>query len=236
VPDPPRAPNLPRPPVAAPGRRLIVSAGVVVALSMVVGVALLSNQGGQATSGQTSPPAVAPPADDARTVPDPTQEAGAAATTGPEVPTVAPTEAQDTTVDAEAEAVAALRRQREQDLQSLSFDGQYVAQVASKSVGIVDPLQVAENGSHTFHATDILAEHLALRDGDNLGARIVLVLSTDYGHRQLYHGKPLWVTFAIGDFGSADEVQAWCESRFPQLSGDLLLNQCAVRRLEPTNE
>jgi hypothetical protein len=137
------------------------------------------------------------------------------------------------TVDKEASALAELNRLRAEDLPTVRFDGRYVAQLASKSVGISDPYQIAANGTHTFYASDILAEHEALRNGDNPGARVVLVLSTDYGHRQLYRGQPLWVTFALGSFDSPDAVASWCRSRFPQLTGYVLTNQCTARTLVP---
>ncbi len=146
-------------------------------------------------------------------------------------PSASPTVISDAQL--QAEALAQLRQLRDADLPGVTFDGQYVAQLASKSIGISDPLQIAANGTHRFYAADILAEHLKLRNGDNLGAPVVLLLSTDYGKRQLYHGNPLWVTFALGDFYSAADVQQWCEQRFPDLSGKYLSNQCAVRRLEP---
>lgn len=39
------------------------------------------------------------------------------------------------------------------------LDGRWVAQLASKTFGISDPLQIAENGSHTSFGIDVLAEH-----------------------------------------------------------------------------
>jgi hypothetical protein len=159
-----------------------------------------------------------------------------AATTGPSAdttPSPSPSPSVDSSVDSEATAVQTLTALRLQDQPTFQFTSQYAAQLASKVVGISDPYQTAANGTHTFYAADILAEHLALRQGDNLGARVVLVLSTDYGKRQLYQGQPLWVTFALGAFDSAGAVSAWCARRFPQLSGDLLTNQCTARKLEP---
>jgi hypothetical protein len=47
------------------------------------------------------------------------------------------------------------------------------------------------------------------------------------------NGNPLWVTFALGDFGSAADVDTWCHRRFPQLSGIQLTNTCTARRLHP---
>ncbi|MGH4020785.1 MAG: hypothetical protein ACRDT0_16480, partial [Pseudonocardiaceae bacterium] len=155
------------------------------------------------------------------------------ATSGDSVPaesteTLAPT---SRTLAPEDEALAQLETLRQWDVASVRFDGQWVAQLASKKVGTVDLLQVASNGSHTFYAQDILAEHLDHRHGDNLGADVILLLTTDYG--TTYQEEPLWVTFALGPFGSSDDVRAWCSSRFPELSGDVLTNACVPRQLEP---
>ncbi|MFF0818955.1 hypothetical protein ACFYUR_01025 [Micromonospora haikouensis] len=135
--------------------------------------------------------------------------------------------------DPEAAALTELSRLHEQDLPTISLDGRYVAQLASKSVGIVDPEQWAANGSHTFYATDILAEHQQLRTELGGEARVILLLSTDYGRQQLYEGKPLWLTFAVVPAESKDGVDAWCRAQFPQLDGAELPNRCVPRRLRP---
>jgi hypothetical protein len=100
-------------------------------------------------------------------------------------------------------------------------------------VGIVDPYQNAENGSHTFYAQDILAEHSRLRQMFTGETRVVLLLSTDYGRQQLYEGQPLWVTFALVPDSSKQGVAAWCAAQFASLSAEALENQCAPRRLNP---
>ncbi|MDG4762713.1 hypothetical protein O7632_01070 [Solwaraspora sp. WMMD406] len=138
--------------------------------------------------------------------------------------------------DPQTVALAELGRIRSDDLTWLYPHGQYVAQLASKSVGIVDPQQVAENGSHVFYASDILAEHERLRREHEASAPVALLLSTDYGKRQLYAGQPLWITIAVGDFTSADEVTSWCADRFPYLSAAALDNQCVARKLEPPRD
>jgi hypothetical protein len=137
-------------------------------------------------------------------------------------------------VDPQQVALARLEEIRRQDLDLVSLDGRYVAQLASKNPGIYDEFQTTTDGSHTFQATDVLEEHERLRDDPANGdARVVLVKSTDYGKRQLYRGAPLYVTFALGDFGSAQDVRSWCAGRFPALSAEALTNQCAARRLDP---
>ena len=137
------------------------------------------------------------------------------------------------TADLPDDPASALQSLRDADLPTVTLDSSWVAQLASKSIGIVDPGQTAADGSHVFGAADILAEHRRLRDGDNLGARVVLLLSTDYGQRQVVTGSPMWVTFALGGFTSSDDVQTWCHRRFPDLADAQLTNACAVRRLRP---
>ena len=146
-----------------------------------------------------------------------------------EEPTIAATES----VDPEETALSALRELNSQDLLTVPIEGQYAAQLASKTVGIVDPNQIAANGSHTFYAQDILAEHNRLRQEFTDEARVVLLLSTDYGRQQLYEGQPLWVTFALLPDSSREEVAAWCARQFPSLSTAALENQCVPRRLNP---
>lgn len=135
--------------------------------------------------------------------------------------------------DPEETAVRRLTELREEDLRQLSIDGRWAAMLASKYVGVVDPYQVTATGSHTFFAADILAEHEALRGSIGVGTRVVLLLSTDYGKRSTVAGQPLWVTFAVGDFASAEEVQAWCGRQFPGLTEDALANRCTPRTIKP---
>jgi hypothetical protein len=205
--------------VAAAATVLVFVVGAVVA-RQVFGSRPGSNADTRPVAASTDQPTYQPTGQP----PAPTEQP--TAPTDPLVPTVEPT-----TADPEQDALASLNQLRDRDLPTVPMNGQYVAQLASKIVGITDPLQTTAAGSHTFAAADILAEHVALRNGDNQGVRVVLLLSTDFGKRQLYQGRPLWVTFALGDFGTADGVRTWCAGRFPALSGDVLVNQCAPRRL-----
>jgi hypothetical protein len=151
------------------------------------------------------------------------------------VPTEQPTETRPAnTADPDAEALAQLDDLSRQDLARVSLNRQLVAQLASKTPGIVDPRQLAADGTHTFRATDILREHQNLRDDPRNGTTTVVLLKTgDFGKRQLYEGKPLYVTFALREFTGEGAVRAWCAQRFAELSGQDLANQCAVRRLNP---
>lgn len=138
------------------------------------------------------------------------------------------------TADSEQTALDDLNRLHDQDLTALTFSGQWVAQMASKTVGILDPLQSTRNGTHTFLAADILWEHQQLREGDNSGADVRLLISTDYGQRHTYEGKPLWVTVAMDPaYNSSADVEAWCARRFATLNGDALNNACVPRQLNP---
>ena len=147
-------------------------------------------------------------------------------------PTTEPT--LEPTTDPEQDALARLDDLAQQDLNRVTLRGQYVAQLASKNPGTTDKFQTTAGGSHTFQATDILQQHQELRDDPANGdTTVVLLKSTDYGIRQLYRGAPLYVTFALGPFASKAAVTRWCGKRFPQLTGEELGNQCAVRRLRP---
>ncbi len=146
--------------------------------------------------------------------------------TPPPEPTLAP--------DPDESAQVQLDQLAQQDLNQVSLNGQWVAQLASKYPGITDKIQTTASGSHTFGAADILDEHNRLaQDPANGTARIVLLKSTDYGIRQLTDGHPLYVTFALGGFGSASAVTSWCRNRFPDLSVSERADQCAARRLKP---
>lgn len=142
--------------------------------------------------------------------------------------------AQEPVPDPESDALATLDALAGRGLAEVSLNGQVVAQIASKYPGIHDEFQTTADGSHTFAATDILAEHEQLRsDPANGSARVVLLKSTDYGKRQVVNGRPLYVTFALGDFGNAADVSAWCDKRFAELSAPARKNQCAARTLRP---
>jgi hypothetical protein len=155
-----------------------------------------------------------------------------------ETPTPTPSDYPSTeataTTDPQEEALAELEAVREQDLATVTFDGQLVAQIASKYPGISDPYQTAADGSHTFQNSDILAEHQRLRaehgDADH---PVILLKSTDYGKRQLIAGQPLWVTFVVGDFPDKASVRTWCAGHFGHLPATELKNHCDARNLRP---
>jgi hypothetical protein len=220
-------------------RPLFIGLLVVVVLLAIGGVAAVVLHGRSEEPATFSEPAVTDPAAPDSTVTDPaapdstvTDPAAPDPTVTTDTPTPAPTET-PSAADPEEAALAELTALHNQDSSAVTFDGRYAAQLASKSVGIVDPMQTTESGSHRFGAADILAEHEALRNAMSGSARIVLVLSTDYGKRQLYQGKPLWITFALGRFPTKQAAVSWCATQFPQFSGDELKNHCDARKLNP---
>jgi hypothetical protein len=130
------------------------------------------------------------------------------------------------------EARVELNALRDQDVALLPLDGRWAVQLSSKAEGITDPMQVAANGTHTFHAPDILSEHEALRFDARFEGDVLLVKGTDFGEASSYNGKPFWITIVLGDFASSDEVERWCESQFQELTAAQLANSCLPRSLD----
>lgn len=134
----------------------------------------------------------------------------------------------------EQQALDELGALRAQSLAGLDLDGRWVAQVASKSVGITDPMQTAENGTHTFYAVDILAESQAAREVVADPSQLLVLQSIDFGKISTTSaGLPYWVTLVDAGFGSSDDVQAWCSRTYSDLSPAELANACAARTLTP---
>lgn len=184
----------------------------------------------------TSRPRTSTPTAASSTAALPTPGATATTTAGltraaPAAPTSTPTR----TPNPQAVALADLQAIRAANLLKISFTGQWVAQLASKTPGIVDPKQRTARGDHTFQAADILEEYQRARNNPNFGIYVGLVLSTDYGTHFRYKGKyPLWITFAqVPGLSSAAEVAAWCSQQFPKLTGALLDDSCTPRTLDP---
>ncbi|XVV10734.1 hypothetical protein ACQP2X_38720 [Actinoplanes sp. CA-131856] len=177
----------------------------------------------------------APTAGEQETYGDPGPAGGTAPEeTAPEG--TAPTAVATTPLGAGSEqaAVAQLEQIWRDDASTISFQGQWAAQIATKYPGIVDKLQTTVHGSHTFMAADILDEHRSLRDAHGSADHpVVLIKSTDYSKRQKINGHFLWGTFAVGQFADADAVHAWCEAQFAELTAAKRANQCVPRRLSP---
>ncbi|MEO3939267.1 hypothetical protein V3N99_21340 [Dermatophilaceae bacterium Soc4.6] len=164
-----------------------------------------------------------------------------AATTAPALPvTVTVTASASRTVapapaDPENVALAVLQKQQAQDLDSTTFDGRWVLQVASKFDGVTDALQVTRSGSHTFHNVDILSEYRSLRTRlEASGITVHLLRSNDFGTTTVSHPERIWVTLADpGGLYSADDAMSECRSLFPELDDRHLRNACVGRRLLP---
>jgi hypothetical protein len=223
----PLAPALAQPRLARPqtifGTRAL--AAVVVAVAVGVAAFAMGRSGSPSATGAGTPE---PAASQAAAIPQvsdaPTPSVTVSATPTPTPPPP----------DPRVVALAQLNSIRTSDASTLNLSGQWVAQLASKMPGIVDPLQTTSSGSHTFTATDILDEYTQAHDNAEFGSYVRLLLSTDYGNRQLYKGQPLWVTVAIvPTFTSAQDVTAWCAQQFPSLSGTTLEDSCTARTLAP---
>ena len=215
--------------------------GLLIALALVL-VAAAAGAGtwlvlrGQGSGQSAGPVAVTP------LVNSPERHIGSSGVGGASVPTAsapaAPTASAPAgpTVTTEDQALAELAVLRDRSLPRLVTDGRWVAQVASKSVGITDPLQTAANGSHTFYATDILAESRTATSSVPDSAVLVLQ-GTDFGKRSSAgDGRPYWITVVDEGFTSSDQVDAWCASTYPTLVAEQLANACAARTLVPPHD
>jgi hypothetical protein len=138
---------------------------------------------------------------------------------------------------AEQAALDRLKALRTDSLGRVTLDGRWVAQIASKSVGITDPLQTASNGTHTFYAVDILAESLAARSKVADPSEIYVLWGTDFGKRSAAaDGSPYWVTLVDAGFDSSGAVQAWCHATYSSLSPEQLADTCVPRTLSPPHD
>jgi hypothetical protein len=112
------------------------------------------------------------------------------------------------------------------DASTPTVRGQWVAQLSSKTEGIVD--KTLQPGP--FTVPQILAEHLRFRGDQSFGSLVRLVHLGDWG-RLATPASPMWVTVADIDATSAADVTAWCESHFSQ-RGKSLDNVCLASRLK----
>ncbi|PRY36593.1 hypothetical protein LY71_12514 [Geodermatophilus tzadiensis] len=219
-PDSGPVPVLP-PHVSGGSRRGVLVAALVAAVAVGGGVAtwfaLGDGPGATATAGQTTTAAAADEGEDLG-------DAGSPAPVVPAAPTVSP----------EDQALADLQALREESLARVDLDGRWMAQVASKDVGITDPLQTAANGTHQFFAVDILAESRAALSSVADPADLYVLWSTDFGATSTApDGDPYWVTLVDGGFAGEGAVDAWCAGAYPQLSAEQLANTCVGRPLTP---
>jgi hypothetical protein len=190
-----------------------------------VGADATASGGSAGSAAPAGPPATAPPAGAPRqTLPSAAPSASpsaAASSTAPSAPPSTPPP------DPRRAASDRLEELARQDATRNVVRGQWVAQLASKYEGIVDPLVRPE----PFTLPEILAEHEALRLNPVFGASVRLLRQGDWG-RAAAHDPPMFVTVADINAGSADAVRAWCEAHFAQ-RGRALENVCYVRQLTP---
>ena len=213
--------------VAVPGKnRTPIAVGVIVGLLillagmvsyLVLGGYLPSNDDKSNAAG----PVAATPVSSADSPPASTPSSAAPTSSTPSA---------SSSADKEAAALAELNRRIASDGARVPLNGQWVAMLGGKWVGITDPLQTTSSGSHTFMAADILAEHEAIRSRVS-GVEIVLLDSRTFGNRISHDGAPLYVTIGLGAFGDRDSVLAWCAAQFPEYSGKDLENRCTPSRL-----
>lgn len=131
-----------------------------------------------------------------------------------------------------SESSAKLWLESESVSYSVTTDGHYLVQLSAKYYGVIDPHQIAANGSHTFSYADIVSDYEGYRA--RYGSDIHLVRSTQFGKQStnpdIPAGEPLYLTiYDPGTFSSKDAADAWCESTFPSLSGSVLDNACLAR-------
>jgi MTH538 TIR-like domain (DUF1863) len=130
----------------------------------------------------------------------------------------------------ERQALGELEQLAGADRKLTKFEGQWVAQVASKYVGISDPLQRTASGSHVFYAADILAEHKAMRQQFSNPFTVRLLKGSELPVANT-NSQLFWYTFVFGDFTSSADVKAFCTNAFADLSRKARANHCASRRL-----
>jgi hypothetical protein len=237
------APSRPVPPVPPSSRPPVKGRNTGLVVGIVVAALVLAGGGGvgfwlwQKNSSDSGGTAVAGP---------PSSAAAASGSGSPvtvpsgETPTVAPTTAAPTTQSQEAleaQALAQLNALRVASLPRLPHDGRWVAQVASKSVGITDPLQTAQNGSHTFYAADILAESQAAQQKVDDPTKVYVIWGTDFGKRsQASNGLPYWMTVIDNGFAGSAAVKSWCASAYSSLTPQQLADTCVARQLTPSHD
>jgi len=221
-------PGGPPKPSSGAGKAVLIAAVVTVLVLLAGGGAFwwIRTQNASSASGTTALDTAAPTVDGGQ---------AEATVVEPSFSEPEPTEPADTRTP-EEQALDELAALRDQSRAGLVLDGRWVAQVASKSVGITDPMQTAQNGTHTFYAVDILAESEAARALAG-SSRVLVLQGSDFGKISTGPGgQPFWVTLVDGGFASSDAVDAWCAQTYAHLSPAELANTCAARTLtQPHN-
>lgn len=102
--------------------------------------------------------------------------------------------------------------------------GQWVAQLASKTEGIVDTSQKPT----PFSLVDIWTEVDRHKHNSEYGSKVRVVHSGDWAGST--PNAQMWVTFVDLDASSKAQVQGWCEAHYEQ-RGKALLNICYPRQM-----
>lgn len=149
--------------------------------------------------------------------------APAARTTAPPLgaspaPMASPPDAAAAALAANTAAISALDRTVAADLSRLPRAGRIVVYLMTRYDGINDPYVATASGSHTWRATDILAEHQRLK-------RAFPALALKAG---TVAGMRAYTSVLDGNFASAKAALAWCTKTYPQYSGDALRSRCYV--------
>lgn len=226
-----------------PTRKAIAAAGLFgVSLLTGAGVGWL-NASGSAASAPTPPPISSPTS----TSPDPApsellpspsdfpspSDSPSTSDSPSPAPEPSPTPTAPTKAELEQQAYSRLEKQAAADLDRTTFQRQWAAQLSSKYVGVRDPRQRTASGSRTFKAVDIWVEHSELRQKFESSYDVRLLRGEDFGTHTTHDGDQFWYTLIIDDFDSRAEVERFCASSFPRLSGEDLKNQCLPRTLKP---
>ncbi len=221
--EPPPNPPPVVPPPQGRGRRVLLVAGIVLALLVTAGaVAGLTTLPGRRS---VPTPAPTPPA------PTPVVTAPATPTSPTWTPTPTPTATTLASPTPSVDPVQRLQELRAAGVARLRTDGHWVVQLASKYDGVVDTTQTAGDGSHVFRAADILAEHEALRA--RFGGDVILIGGGDMGKRWTGPG-PVWTTvYDPGTFADEAAAQQWCRDTFPGRADKALENVCLPRTARP---
>lgn len=154
------------------------------------------------------------------------------------VSTPTPTPPVSSTVDVNAASYSVLMSHLSSDQSAVAsrMDGRLVVRLASKTAGVVDPLQTAANGTHTFGWPDVLAEHESYRNDPRFGASVLLLPSTMVGSRRVdpASGRPYLITIVDIGFANRDQVLSWCRAMFPNLTDAERNNTCMPMSMKVT--
>ncbi|NYD22297.1 hypothetical protein [Kineococcus aurantiacus] len=224
-PGPPPAAPVPRPPRGLQVTAAVLSV-VLLALLGLLAARRLAAPGPPTAAGTGVPTAVS-------ALPSPTAATAAGGSGTPGASGSSRSSGSSRGAAADAAATAELQRLRQQGLTAHPPRGQWVAQLAAKSVGTTDPGQTAANGSSTFYAADILAQSRQIASGV-AGGDVFVLRTTDFGDGLVdARGNPYWVTLAAGPFADADDVRTWCASMFADTPAGDRGNVCLPKQLTP---